>query len=407
MNSIEPGVVMLTPDRQIDRRILLQADTLEAAGWRVTIIGMPLDVDAVDDPRVVRVGTKAGTVSRENRVADAYRLIRRHLPMNGRLMRLMKRLAWRYVVDQESFYMRLFLDTASACPADVYVAHDLPMLPVASRLAGQSGARLVYDSHELYCEQEFSAAERQRWSEIESKYIHGCQAVITVNPSIAAEIERRYGLSDVQVIYNAERTSSPPPRSRYFHDLFALEPGSRVLLLQGGLSAGRNLEYLVEAMAQVGNQDVVLILLGDGALRDTLSGRAQTAGLSDRVRFHPAVAQHELLALTAAADGGVIPYQATCLNNYYCTPNKLFEFIAAGTPVLSSDLPEITRIVRGNDIGLVGRMDSPAHIAALIDEFFAPGGRQVEWKQNVAEARTRICWEEEEKKLIRIYEALK
>lgn len=407
MNSIQPGVVMLTPDRQIDRRILLEADTLEAAGWRVTIIGMPLDTDAVDDPRVVRVGTTAGAVSRENRVADAYRLIRRHLPMNGRLMRLMKRLAWRYVVDQESFYMRLFLDTASAYPADVYVAHDLPMLPVASHLAGRSGARVVYDSHELYCEQEFSATERQRWSQIESRYIHDCQAVITVNPSIAAEIEKRYGLSDVHVIYNAERTSTAPPRSRYFHDVFALEPGTKVLLLQGGLSAGRNLEHLVEAMAQVGNQDVVLVLLGDGALRDTLSARARSAGSGARVRFHPAVAQHELLALTAAADAGVIPYQATCLNNYYCTPNKLFEFIAAGTPVLSSDLPEITRIVRGHDIGLVGRMDSPAHIAALIDEFFAPTGRQVEWTRNVASARTRICWEEEEKKLVSIYEALK
>lgn len=397
---------MLTPDRQIDRRILLQADSLEAAGWRVTIIGMPLDSDAVDDPRVVRLG-KTGATSRENRVVDVYRLIRRHLPMNGGLMRLMKRLAWRYVVDQESFYTRLFLDAASSYSADVFVAHDLPMLPVASRLAGQSGARLVYDSHELYCEQEFSVRERRRWAEIESKYIHECQAVITVNPSIAAELEKRYGLSDVHVICNAERTSTAPPRSRYFHGVFALEPGKKVLLLQGGLSAGRNLEYLVEAMAQVDNQDVVLVLLGDGALLDTLSARTRSAGLSARVRFHPAVAQHELLALTAAADAGVIPYQATCLNNYFCTPNKLFEFIAAGTPVLSSDLPEITRIVRGNDIGLVGDMDSPAHIAALIDEFFGPTGRQTEWKENVASARTRICWEEEEKKLVSLYEALK
>src|SRR5690606_2613093 len=131
----------------------------------------------------------------------------------------------------------------------------------------------VYDSHELYSEQEFSGWERARWTEIEAKYIPHCDVVITVNQSIARELGRRYGVSRVRVIANAERVWSAPP-ARIFHGLYQLPEEKKVLLLQGGLSAGRNLEVLLEAMRYVRNPDVVLVFLGDGALLEKLKARA-------------------------------------------------------------------------------------------------------------------------------------
>ena len=118
MQVSQPSLLMLTPDRQIDRRILLQADTLGAAGWAVTIIAMPLDTPVVEDPRVVRIGSGAAQARRENLVLDTYKWIRNHLPVNGAMMRLLKRLAWRYLVDQESFYLRLFYGTATPHTGD-------------------------------------------------------------------------------------------------------------------------------------------------------------------------------------------------------------------------------------------------------------------------------------------------
>ncbi len=401
------SVVMLTADQQIDRRILLSADSLEAAGWDITIIAMPLDAPAADDKRVVRIGSNAGTANRENRVLDTYRWVRGHLPMNGRLMRWMKRLAWRYLVDQESFYSKLFYSTASRYSPRVFVANDLPMLPVARQLADACGARLVYDSHELYSEQEFSDREKRRWAEIEAKYIGACDVVITVNQSIATELERRYRVSGVKVIYNAERSRDTPAVSRRFHEFFGLTADKKVLLLQGGLSAGRNLDMLVDAMRHVQNQAVVLVLLGDGLLLRSLQKKALEEDMQGRVYFHSAVPQKDLLALTAAADAGVIPYQATCLNNHYCTPNKLFEFIAAGLPVLASDLPEIRKMVEGQQIGLVGDTSTPEKLAMLIDDFFSDEHRFASWRFNLAAVRKRICWEEEEKKLVKIYGALR
>jgi len=398
---------MLTPDRQIDRRILLSADSLEAAGWDVIIIAMPLDNQIDDDIRVVRIGIDSGHAIRENRVLDAYRWVRRHLPMNGRLMRWMKRLTWRYLVDQESFYSKLFYSTASKYAPRVFVANDLPMLPVARKLALGCGAKLVYDSHELYSEQEFSEREKRRWSEIEAKYINTCDLVITVNYSIAAELERRYGVRGVKVIYNAERTRTSPKPSRRLHETFDLSADSKIVLLQGGLSGGRNLETLVAAMRYVKNPSVVLVVLGEGLLLHSLQKLVNRLELKARVYFHAAVPQNELLTLTVAADVGVIPYQATCLNNLYCTPNKLFEFVAAGLPILATDLPEIRRLVEGQHIGLVGDTSSPQKLAVLMDNFFADENRFAAWKARAVIARKLICWEQEEKKLVEAYEALR
>jgi glycosyltransferase involved in cell wall biosynthesis len=416
---------MLTPDRQIDRRILLQADSLEAAGWQVIIVGMPLDREAPgEDRRVVRIGGRgpgpgtAGVARRENMVLALYRWIRRHLPMNGWWMRTLKGLAWRYVVDQETFYVKLFAATALSYAPRVFVAHDLPMLPVARAAAARAGAKLVYDSHELYCEQGFPPQVARRWTEIEARLIGACDAVITVNPAIAAELQRRYGVPAVHVVYNAERAadaqrdedaedSGGAGRQRLFHEALALPPDHLVLLYQGGVSAGRHIEVLVEAMAAVRDPRIHLVVLGDGQLKAHLGEIRQRRGLAARVHLLPAVAQRDLLRYTAAADAGVIPYQATCLNNRLCTPNKLFEFIAAGLPILASDLPEIRRIVTTHGLGVVADLSHAPTLAAQIDAFFADAARLQGWRARVVAARREICWEREGEKVVRIFEAFR
>lgn len=400
-----PSIVMLTIDRQIDRRILLEADSLEAIGWKVVILGMPLDVDQVDDdPRVRRIAQPTAiSAFRGSTVLRIYAAVRRVLPMNGPLMRRLKSFAWRYFFDQEDFFTQLYAPMALTYTPAVFVAHDLPMLPVARIASERIGASLVYDSHELFCEQEFSRHERRRWAQIEKKHIGACKAVITVNPSIANELTHRYGLKKVHVIYNAESTARSVMPQRRFHEAFGLDRSAKILLFQGGLSAGRNIEALISAMDDVLNEDVHLVVMGDGQLKTQL----KTIARSDRVHLHPAVSQHDLLDFTASADAGVIPYQATCLNNHYCTPNKLFEFIAAGLPILASGLPEIERIICTHAIGMTGDMSTPENIAVLVDKFFSDESRMQTWRTNVERTREIVCWEEEGKKVVEIFEAFR
>jgi glycosyltransferase involved in cell wall biosynthesis len=402
------SIVMLTADRKIDRRIMLEADTLEAAGWKVIIIAMPLAPNEMDtDPRIVRIDVGNALKNRTKFLLHAYRWLCRRVPQTGWLIREMKAIAWRYVVDQESFFVKLFSSATSRFSPDIFVAHDLPMLPVARLACQRSGAKLVYDSHELYSEQELSLREKQRWAEIEAKHIGACDAVVTVNQSIAEELERRYGLHGVNVIYNAERSRRSLERKGFFHRAFELCPDQKVILFQGGLLAGRNLEVLVEAMGHVRNPKLNLVILGDGQLGAPLKKLVEKLGLSDRVYLHPEVRQEHLLSFTASADAGVIPYQPNCLNNYYCTPNKLFEFIAAGVPIVASDLPELRRMIQTHGIGLVGDMSTAEKTARLIDDFFGDSGRLQGWQRQALISLQTVCWEEEEKKLVSIYEHLR
>ena len=398
-------ILMLTTDRQIDRRTLQQADSLESAGWHVTIVAMSTDNGKEDDRRVVRISTKSPDIRSKNKfLLGAYRWLSRHMIINNHLMRFLKRFTWRYIVNQETFFLNLFSSTISNYTPRFVVAIDLPMLSVARTVSLRTGAKLIYDSHELYCEQGFSNFEKKAWKSIEDKHIRFCDTVITINPSIAKELENRYGIKEVKIIYNAEKCTHTPKVNRLFHQLFNLDSSKKILLFQGSLFYGRNIELAVIAMSHLRNTLVDLVILGDGALRHKLERLAKSAGVKQRIHFHDAVPQQQLLAYTQSADAGLIPYQAVCLNNYYCTPNKLFEFIAAGIPILASHLPEIEKIVVDHDIGHVGDMSTAKQFANLIDEFFSHEDRLHQWRENVLSARKIVCWQTEEKKLLPLFE---
>jgi glycosyltransferase involved in cell wall biosynthesis len=399
------SVVMLTTDQRIDRRILLEADSLEKASWSVRIIAMQTDGVVVEDhPRVIRLGTGSAIPTTKFTMLSAYRRIRRKVPINSGLMRA---LAWRYVMDQERFFLGLFLPTALSYRADVYLAHDLPMLPVAVAAARANGARIAYDSHELYAEQEFSAHERMRWIEIERRYINAADAVVTVNPSIAEELRRRYGLDKVTVVLNAEEPADFPESPDRLRQQLGLQACDRILLFQGGFSAGRNLETLVDAMTAIEDPSIHLVFLGEGQIRNALQRRAAEAGTTDQIHFLDMVPQNELLSYSASADLGIIPYQSTCLNTYLCTPNKLFEFIAAGTPVLASDLPELRRLVANEGIGEVADLSTAQGIAAAVKGLFSEAIRLQQFREHVRQVRHQISWRVEGAKFVSVFEPLR
>jgi len=400
------SAVILTPDRQIDRRILLQADSLERHGWNVTILAMGLDSPATkEEPWVLRVGERAATNHKVkiNRFLLSYQFLRKSLPNNNAFVKYAKSLIAKHIIDWEKFYLNIFFDAASQFSPNVFIAADLPMLAVARKAAQRCGAKLIYDSHELYTEQGFSERERQQWISIEKKHIHACDAVITVNDSIARILEKTYTLQKVEVILNATKVEGRTPvKTAIFHDAFQLSKDRKILLFQGALFPGRNLDALIEAMHYVKDRSIALIILGDGPVKSGLLNYARANRLEDRVYFHAAVPQDRLPYYTEAADGGIIPYQGFCLNNYYCTPNKLFEFISAALPILATDLPEIAKFVQSNKIGIVGNMESPIKIAALIDSFFSAPTTLREWRQNLMRVRQEISWEREEEKFIKI-----
>lgn len=401
---------MLTADRQIDRRILLEADALEADGWKVKILAMPLDKPRLDDDaRVTRLGGQevSRIQKREHFLIRVYHYVRKVVPMHGTLMRSIKRFVWTYLTNPEQFYMHLFVDAALKQPADIIVAHDLPMLAPAHNVAKKNQAVLVYDSHELYAEQEFSHREKMLWCVVEDKYIRDCDLVITVNQSIAEELEQRYHIETPLVIRNCEMLPDPlPSNEKLFHRVFSLDGGARIILYQGGISPNRNLHTLIKMMEHVDDSNVHLVFLGDGQYKASLKKLVNKLSLQKNIHFHAAVSQRELLQYTASADIGIIPYQANCLNNQYCTPNKLFEFVIAGLPVIATDLPELNRILHKYKIGVTTDTSSPEFLAAVICEFFSDDEKRQQYMNAVKVTRLQLNWQQEQQGLIDAYREL-
>jgi len=401
---------MLTADRQVDRRILLQADSLEADGWKVTILAMPVEhANHDDDVRVQRLGQRktSSIQKKEHLLIRVYHFVRKFIPMNGLLMRSIKRFVWTHLTNPEAFYMRLFVNAATSMPADVIVAHDLPMLPSAYAVANRHQAKLVYDSHELYAEQEFSRKECALWRSIEDKYIRDCDLRMTVNPSIAKELQQRYQIEQPLVIRNCEMLPDPlPTNSKLFHQAFSLDGSAKLILYQGGVSPNRNLKTLIQMMTYISDSSIHLVFLGDGQYKASLKKLGSKLNLQKNIHFHAAVSQSQLLDYTASADIGLIPYQGNCLNNRYCTPNKLFEFVVAGIPMIASDLPELRRMFHDYNLGMITNTASPMVFAKVVESLLGDPEKMDAYTAAVHKARLILNWQHEQQALVHAYRDL-
>jgi glycosyltransferase involved in cell wall biosynthesis len=167
---------------------------------------------------------------------------------------------------------------------------------------------------------------------------------------------------------------------------------------------GRGLENLVRAAPMLADEAAV-VFMGFGEYQATLE-RLAAAGPGGRVYFLPAVDHADLLPYCASADVGVIPYQAVDLNNYFSSPNKLFDFIQAGVPIVASDLPFLRKVITETDGGIVARLDSPAAYAAAINAVLTRPDGGAALRANLRRAAPAYTWESQSRKLIAAYAAL-
>lgn len=293
-------------------------------------------------------------------------------------------------------------------PADVYHGHDFITMEAAQIAAKKTNAKMVYDSHELWSELgTLSQKEKDFTTKNEQKFILRADRVITINESIADELIKRYGIKKPTIIMN-----SPNPIERS-----VLESGENLLkkatgkdfdepiiLYQGGFSVNRGLELLVEAMQYV--ERGKLIMMGWGKIEDELKQIAANFKLEDKVFFIPPVSQGELLKYTSGADLGLIPYLNISLNNYYCTPNKLFEYMNAGIAVAASNFPELSKFILREKVGELFEPESAKSIAEAISKVVDNEVNLRKYKENAVEASQKYNWKIEEQKLLSLYKDL-
>ncbi|MFM9889653.1 MAG: glycosyltransferase family 4 protein [Rickettsiales bacterium] len=421
-------ICVFTYDSRLDRRVVLECDSLIARGHDVTLYAAPYKDCASDPSYVCRIdNVLAPAKTRKSlylKMFTTKKWLEKRYPVVCRIIEPLARVMFWSVytlmpnirlsmknglqvscTKPELIFYESFLHVlAHDITSDLYIAHDLPMLPVAVDARKRYGGKVFYDSHELFADQELTKIEQRKWRSLELELIHEADRVITINPSAAAIIKQRYQLADVGYIYNADLLPEPPlPRGRKFHALLGLPDSVRIVLYQGGMSHSRNLDVLVRMMPHVNDPSIHLVFLGSGPAREEIVKLAASLALQNQVHFVDTVPQADLLTYSASADLGLIPYQDTCLNNRICTPNKLFEYIAAGTPIVATDLVEIKRIIEEHGVGITGNTANPEEFARMVLKALQPE-MLATFQQQAEKARQILNWQQESQRYVAMVE---
>jgi len=277
------------------------------------------------------------------------------------------------------YYTRIkrqcLIDAASLGDPDVIHCHDLWALPVGAAVKKKTGAILVWDAHEIYEEVAQGNEEHARMCRaLMRAHEKDVDEFITINDSIAAFYQEKYPrLPKATIIKNATLYSQRVAYDGRLHEAAGLPGTQKITLYQGGFAEKRGLRLLI-SMAAYLDPDWTLVMMGWGKLEAELKESAaailsETAGRSvPAIVFLPPARQDELLYWTAGGTVGLIPYENVGLNHLYCTPNKLWEYPAAGVPILCSPLVEMTKSVQENGTGWTLPEESdPKAIASIIN----------------------------------------
>lgn len=286
--------------------------------------------------------------------------------------------------------------------SDVLVSNDLDTLLPNFIISKLKKSHLVYDSHEYFTgvpELENNRIKRNIWKSVENFIFPKLKNVYTVNESIAKLYRDEYHV-EVKVLRNVP--SSLIHNATISKADLNLPEDKKIILLQGaGINIDRGAEEAVEAMQYIDN--AILLIIGSGDVVEILKQKTKSTGIEGRVLFINKMPFAELLKYTHHADIGLTLDKDTNINYRNSLPNKLFDYIHSGIPVLASALPEIKNIYRQYEIGELIESHEPKHIADKINSMLRNDDKMKIWKENTKIAALNLCWEKEEQELLKVY----
>ena len=411
-----------------DRRVIREAATVAAAGFAVTVHAitqrrekLPLSEQHPDGFTIIR-----------HRLG----LIPPVLPIRPRLLALLLHPLWCALAVTVAVARKVRLPLAGAAllairwtswatlaargarSAQILHAHDLSgALPALATLRTNPDAVLLYDSHEVFL-------ESGRWAKspafirrilanrFEQPALRRAAALIAVNPQVIEELAKRYEIPERQVVtYNCPPAWNPEPRGTELRAAIGVGADAQVILYHGGFSAHRGLEELLLAIRDPRLATAHLVFLGYGPLEATLRAAAAEPALAGRVHVLKAVAPEVLDRWVSGADVGMCTVLPSTLNHRISTPNKLFESIGAGVPVIGSDFATMRDILLGDPDGPLGAVcdpTSPEEVATAIHSILSMSAseRAALRARCLRAAAARWNWEIQAGRLTELYQSL-
>lgn len=297
----------------------------------------------------------------------------------------------------------------SRIKADVITAHDLrPGLIIAwmSTWYQRKKPKLVYDSHEFELGRDYAGA-RSRFASFliaktEKFLMKRCAFSIMVNDSIADEVQKIHKLKERPVVvrntpnyWTIHPELCAQTRKQLLEQFAAGKESIHFLTMYHGGVRKNGIELIIESLPELPGVGLVILGNGQAGYLSELHRFAIQNGVDDRVMFHPAVSLSELSNYIGAVEVDIAPVEVTAKNALYSLPNKFFESIQSLTPVITSDVPEMKRIIDAYQIGLTFERSNVEALTECIRKMKSDQAFYHSCKDNLKAAKETLCWEQE------------
>ncbi|MBK6983712.1 MAG: glycosyltransferase [Bacteroidetes bacterium] len=296
------------------------------------------------------------------------------------------------------FNIRLFF-VLLFTKADALLANDLDTLLPNYLVSKLKGIPLIYDSHEIFCEVpelQNNPSKKRIWEKLESWIVPKLKYCITVNQSIANYFTNKY---KVPFIFVRNIPHYPKIVGLKSRSELNLPLTKKIVILQGaGINVQRGAEELVEAFQYL-DDNYLLLIIGSGDVIHQLKENTIKYQLQNKVKFIDKIPASELRHYTSNANLGVTIDKDSNMNYHFSLPNKVFDYMHAGIPILATKLPEIENLINAYHIGTFIENHDPKHIASQIHDFLS-SKEYLEYKSNTVIAAVANNWKFEKQKLV-------
>ncbi len=288
---------------------------------------------------------------------------------------------------------------ASKVKAHIIHCHDTVVLPLGVLISIFTKSKVIYDAHELESKDGRSYLSGKATLFIERILWNFIDYLIVVSFSIEKWYKENIGKKNSTVILNSPvlEKNATITDNQYLRKYFSISKSSKIFLYVGILGHGRGIDVITQAFMS-SSLSSSLVFLGFGELSDELKELAQKY---PNIYVHASVPHEQVVSVAKSADVGLCLIQNVSLSDYYCLPNKLFEYCFAGIPVLASDFPDISRVVTKYGLGMCCKLDSDS-IFKAIQEF----ENMNELPKVNTDELYDLSWGAQEVKLIKLYKNL-
>ncbi|MCX7798665.1 MAG: glycosyltransferase [Melioribacter sp.] len=283
--------------------------------------------------------------------------------------------------------------------SDIFFAEDFYTLPFVTTIAKLKKAKVYYNSRELYA---YLGGLRNRpilqaiIRTIEKFFIKKVDLVLTTGKMDSKFLESYYKINNTLVIRNIPLYQSPKEKVD-FRKKYNLPQNSLILLYQGVLLEGRGISLIIKSLKEI--EQAYLIIIGEGEQKRNFEKLVEEIAVEERVIFAGAYEHTELINYTAGADIGLALIENISISYYHALPNKLFEYIMAGLPVIVSNLPQMKEIVEFYKVGEVVDIEKGESIVPVIKKWQNNKELLNFYKKNCLSAAKELNWQEEYKRV--------